>query len=147
MTRLKMPKADRNKKQIAKEVEKAAAKPGQARITSIFLRKTSSESELRETDQAALSPSSDGTTGRITSKPDDTSTFAEPWVKKKEDFTSDDKTGSERSGRYIQADWFAAFEWLAYNREKKKAFCTVCTSHNQSRKGNLNFKYGEGFDN
>ena len=94
-----------------------------------------------------LSPSSVGTSDKIASKPDDTSSFTEAWVKRKDDFTSNDRAGSERSGRNFHADWFAAFEWLAYNRDRKKTFCSVCTSHSQSRKGNFNFKYGKGFDN
>eukprot|EP00795_Rhopilema_esculentum_P001032 gene1032-15359_t len=118
----KMPKADRNKKQVAKELRKAAAKPGQAKITSIFSHQSISRGEYRETDQPALSPSSVGTSEKITSKPDDTSSFTEAWVERKNDFTSNDRAGNERSGRYFHADWFAAFEWLAYNRDRKKHF-------------------------
>ena len=38
-------------------------------------------------------------------------------------------------------------DWLAYNREKKKAFCSTCTAHRETQKGAFNSKYGEGFDN
>ena len=86
-----------------------------------FLHQTSSESELCETDQSVLSPSSERTTERITSKSDDTSCFTEPWVNRKNDFTSDDKTGSERSGRYFNADWFVAFENGLHTTERERS--------------------------
>ena len=38
-------------------------------------------------------------------------------------------------------------DWLAYNREKKKAFCSTFTAHRETQKGAFNSKYGEGFDN
>ena len=48
---------------------------------------------------------------------------------KPKDFTSEDKKTSEIKEwvRFVEW-WFKKHEWLAYNREKKNAFCSTCST-------------------
>ena len=42
-------------------------------------------------------------------------------------FSETDRENSRnKEGRLFQKEWFDIFQWLAYNREIKKAFCKVC---------------------
>ena len=43
-------------------------------------------------------------------------------------FSETDRENSRnKAERFFQKEWFDNFQWLAYNREIKKAFCKACT--------------------
>ncbi|XP_028394417.1 zinc finger MYM-type protein 1-like [Dendronephthya gigantea] len=73
----------------------------------------------------------------------------ETWVKAAKNFTTQDRSSSEKNGRYFVREWFQKHDWLAFNRERRKAFCLTCTENSDTQKGSgtFNFKCGEGFDN
>ena len=53
-----------------------------------------------------------------------------PWIKATNldvHFSSNVKKNSEHKGRYFQKEWFQHHKLLWYHREKKAAFCGVCT--------------------
>ena len=43
-------------------------------------------------------------------------------------FETDRENSKNKEGRFFQKEWFDNFQWLAYNREIKKAFCKVCAN-------------------
>ena len=70
----------------------------------------------------------------------------ETWVKIACEFTDKDRTNNEKNGRFFLSEWFGKHDWLAYHREKMKAFCSTCTANSDTQRGVFNFKYGEGFN-
>eukprot|EP00112_Aurelia_sp_Birch-Aquarium-sp1_P022111 Seg612.2 transcript_id=Seg612.2/GoldUCD/mRNA.D3Y31 product="hypothetical protein" protein_id=Seg612.2/GoldUCD/D3Y31 len=140
-----MPRADRDKKAATKALAEAAAQPGQSRITSIIAR-TSGTNDANELAVCAVTEGD--TSENETQMPvDDNVAIQETWVNSANDYTSQDKKSSEKNGRSFLGEWFAKHDWLVYNREKKKAFCSTCTDNSDTQKGAFNSKYGEGFDN
>ena len=135
-----MPRAERNKKAAAKSLAKAAAQPGQSKLTSLFSRTSNLEvstynEEIREETHA-----------EVINDDFETLSTEETWVKIACEFTDKDRTNSEKNGRFFLAEWFGKHDWLAYHREKKKAFCSTCTANCDTQRGVFNFKYGEGFN-
>lgn len=128
-----------------KALAEAAAQPGQSRITSIFAR-TSGTNDANELAVCAVTEGD--TSENETQMPvDDNVAIQETWVNSANGYTSQDKKSSEKNGRSFLGEWFAKHDWLVYNREKKKAFCSTCTDNSDTQKGAFNSKYGEGFDN
>ena len=124
-----MPRAERNKKAAAKSLAKAAAQPGQSKLTSLFSRTSNLEvstynEEIREETHA-----------QVINDDFETLSTEETWVKIACEFTDKDRTNSEKNGRFFLAEWFGKHDWLAYHREKKKAFCSTCTANCDTQRG------------
>ena len=141
-----MPKADRKRRDNSKSLADAASKPGQCKLTHMFPCSSSREGTVEtaetESDQRKEVRPSESKSTEILS-----ADIGEVWIQKYEDFSEQDRKESERNGRFFNKDWFKKYDWLFYNRNRKKSFCTVCTSSSK-RNGNFNFNFGgEGFDN
>ena len=111
-----MPRAERNKKAAAKSLAKAAAQPGQSKLTSLFSRTSNLEvstynEEIREETHA-----------QVINDDFETLSTEETWVKIACEFTDKDRTNSEKNGRFFLAEWFGKHDWLAYHREKRRRF-------------------------
>ncbi|XP_046860232.1 zinc finger MYM-type protein 1-like [Xenia sp. Carnegie-2017] len=152
-----MSRAERCKKDSAKALAKAAAKPGQSKITSLFAKgntghdfDSASTSGIDTVITVNTEKASDCETQKW-SKPKSLIGESEKicvkttWVKHEKDFTSEDKESSVKHGRYFQGQWLRNYEWLVYNREKNKAFCEICSTHSKI-KGAFG-SYEVGFDN
>lgn len=137
-----MPTTERSKKAAAKSLARAAAQPGQSQITSMFVRTNIEENNIVEENTSV-----EETQMTVNDKFDNVAGVQETWIKTVNDFTSEDKKNSEKNGRYFVREWLERHEWLSYNREKRKAFCSTCTSNSDTQKGVFNFRFAEGFDN
>ncbi len=83
-----MLRADRNKKAATKALAKAAAQPGQSRITTIFAR----SSGTNDATELAVCATEGGTSKNETQMPvDDYIAIQETWVYSDSDYTSQDK--------------------------------------------------------
>ena len=87
-----MPRAERNKKAAAKSLAKAAAQPGQSKLTSLFSRTSNLEvstynEEIREETHA-----------QVINDDFETLSTEETWVKIACEFTDKDRTNSEKNG-------------------------------------------------
>ena len=141
-----MPKAERKRKDNSKALSVAASKPGQSKLTDMFCNSSRNNSQSAKTQPAQHDIGSDPTeevceSGSRSHK-DFPVDIGEAWVKRYEDFSEQDREESERNGRFFIKDWFKRYEWLFYNRDRKKSFCTVCTSQS-TKKGNFNFNCGD----
>ncbi len=119
-----MPQQERNKKAATKALAKAASKPGQLKLTSLFAVESESQpSTSRNADETTVAEEGPQ------SQTNENVHMEMVWVKCADDFTDVDKERSERSGRYFRREWFESYTWLVYNREKNKAFCETCATY------------------
>ena len=159
-----MPREERNKKATTKALAEAAAKPGQAKITSLFtIERTTHRTESSDHSEPNPSLSDPSTSDKETVEIDESDDhdisqlesrsqivqsvcMQATWVTCEDDFTSADKEKNAKNGRYFQGEWFKGHEWLAYNREENKAFCSICATyagHTDTQKGVFgNYKVG-----
>ncbi|XP_046842007.1 zinc finger MYM-type protein 1-like [Xenia sp. Carnegie-2017] len=119
-----MPRAERCKKDSAKALAKAADKPGQSKITSLFAKGNTGH----DFDSASTSGIETVITVNTEKAPDCESQkwsklkrligetekicMKTTWVKHEKDFTSEDKESSVKHGRYFQGQWLRNYEWL-----------------------------------
>ena len=137
-----MPRAERNKKTATKSLAKAAAQPGQSKLTSLFSR----TSNLEVSTYNEKFKIREETHAQVINDDFETLSTEETWVKIACEFTDKDRTNSEKNERFFLSEWFGKHDWLAYHRGKKKAFCSTCTANSDTQRGVFNFKYGEGFN-
>lgn len=133
-----MPRAERIRKNTAKKLLQVAQEKGQKSISGFFRGSDNNlnaqeERATEDVDDTAEVPKSDsgGPFLQREAKDAATASIASPWIKKVTEFTLNEKKCSENKGRYFQPEWFQIYGWLWYHRDKRAAFCGICTEYKQ----------------
>ena len=126
-----MPNKDRCKKLKYRDREKAANAKGQQKLTfGVQIQKPTTPDE----EPATPEPEAPSTASTTAVNDPVVNLNLSTWVSKKEDFTDQDfQESGEGKGRYrhFTPKWFDDFHWLRYHREKKAAFCAICSENNE----------------
>ena len=137
-----MPRAERVRKSTAKKLLQVAKAKGQKSISGFFRgsdnnldaqEEIATEDVVTAVDNTSETPESNsgGPFQQGEAKDAATSSIASPWIKMATEFTLKEKKCSENKGRYLQREWFQFYGWLWYHRDKKAAFCGICTEYKQ----------------
>ena len=129
-----MPNTERCKKTKERDREKAANAKGQQKLTfGARVQKPSIPDEEQATPEPSTSVTASATPPSDNAVIDPSVDLNKSsWISKKEDFTDRDvKESGEGKGKYrhFNPKWFEDFDWLRYHREKKAAFCAICSEN------------------
>lgn len=142
-----MPRAERAKKKTSKELLKVAKSQGQTSISGFLI---SAEALPKKEivinnnfDNVCLQDAANYEVPEFNiNTVSGSSTISSPWIKREKEFTADDKKSSENRGRFVQEEWFRNYKWFWYHRDKKVAYCGICTENTQLGDSSP-FIYGE----
>ena len=136
-----MPRKERRINEVGKDLAKSGSSAGQRKITDTFFATSSIANgkgvhDCRPNADTEIDAELDlvrSTDGESISIPPNTSEWSDNFdpnlycIFDSKNFSETDRKSSRnKEGRFFQKDWLDNFQWLAYNREIKKAFCKVC---------------------